>query len=224
MNKTKKTIILIAVLAAAAVIIAVIAYNIVKKGKDAQAIETASQLADPSSDAVLYDTYSIDFSGYGKENTFELMFSDTEFVIFVNKEAAAKGTYTKNGNEVVLEAEDGNGNAMTNNRLIADTDRLLFEESMCQGTVPEGDTFDASVEMTDGIGTYIRYTFKSDGTYQVYEKGKDTAEEDAVTLNGTYKRNGQLIEQVLNGREILPLYVYRDHVFTSYYTAVEESK
>jgi hypothetical protein len=178
---------------------------------------------DPSSDAALFDTYQIDFSGYGQENVFELMFFETEFSLFLNKETAAQGTYTKNGNEVVLEASDGNGNAMTNNRLIADADRLLFENSMCQGTVPEGETFDATVDMTDGIGTYIRYSFKSDGTYQVYEKGKNTAEEDAVTLNGTYKRNGQLIEQVLNGKEILPLYVYRDHVFASYYTAVDGS-
>lgn len=184
--------------------------------------ETAEKLVDASSDIKLHDIYKIDFGTYGKDSMFELMFFDGEFSLYVNKQEAAKGTYTKNGNEVVLLAEDDKGNTMTNNRLIADADRLLFEESMCQGTVPEGETFDASVYMVDGIGTEIRYTFKKDGTYQVYEKGKSTKEENAVTLEGTYKRKGQLIEQVLNGNELLPLYVYRDHVFTSYYTAADE--
>jgi hypothetical protein len=224
MNKTKKKIILIAALAAAAVIIAVIAFHAVNSGQDAGAAETAEQLVDKSSDAKLYEEYTIDLSGYGKETAFNLLFGDTEFTLFVNEAKAAEGTYTKNGNEVVLQAEDDSGNAMTNNRLIADGNRLLFEESMCQGTVPEGETFDASVDMTDGIGTYIRYTFKADGTYQVYEKGKNTSEEDAVTMDGTYKRNGNLIEQVLSGNELMPLCIYRNHVFTSYYTAVDESK
>ncbi len=75
--------------------------------------------------------------------------------------------------------------------------------------------------MTDGIGTLIRYTFKKDGTYEVYEQGANTKAEDAVTLSGTYEREGSLIRQVLNGRELLPLYIYRNHVFTSYYTAAD---
>ncbi len=127
MKKRSSKIILAAFLAAA-IIIALPACRGAQT--DGEQNVTAASLADPEAEITLSEAYTIDLTGYGQENTFRLQFGDSTFVLYLNDSVAANGTYTVTGNEVVLQAEDGKGNAMTNNRLIADGDRLLFEESM----------------------------------------------------------------------------------------------
>ncbi len=142
----------------------------------------------------------------------------------MGEEVAATGTYTVNGNEITteLKAEDTD-EVLKTDKYILDGQYLLIEDGMYDGEIPDGETFETECQNVDSSGITIKYSFRKDGTYTCTEILADKTEKDAIVLEGTYVRKGNLIEHTLNGVELMEFYVYKGHLFTAYYMETDAS-
>lgn len=224
--KQKKKLTIVLVIVIAAVIAAIAAVVLIRKNTHAPAPEqTAADLIRDTADLAVAEAYCCDLTVYGDDNTKLWVCFDEEKQEFVNRvgdEPALQGVYTLNGNEIITTASDEDGNELASIRYILDDRYLLIEDGMYSGDIPEGETFDASAEKTDSSGMLIRYTFQKDGTYTCLEVPAGKSEKEGTVMEGTYKKNGNLIERTLSGNEMIPFYVYAGHLFPSYYVETEE--
>ncbi len=220
-RKRKLFIILILVAAAAVIIIAALAVHGNKAGvSGGEGGASAEELVRDDKQAEPADAYCCDLSIYGDDNTALWVYFDRDAGTFENRigdDPAAQGTFSVNGNEIITVAKDGDGNELAVIKYLLDDGYLLIEDGIYGGAIPDGDTFEAVAEKTDSTGTVIRYTFREDGTYTCLEIPDGTEEKDGTSMEGTYSRDGNMINRTLSGNDMIPFYVYDGRLFVSYY-------
>lgn len=224
-QKKKLFIILIPVIAAAVVVIAALAVHHNRAGASGQKSGvSAEELVQDVGQLDIAAAYSCDLGVYGEDNTtLWVLFDDSEktFVNRIGEETAAKGDFSTNGNEIVTTAQDQEGNELAVIKYLLDGEYLLIEDGVYNGEIPDGDTFEAVAEKADSLGNMIRYTFREDGTYTCLEIPNGTEEKDGTSMEGTYSRDGSVISRTLSGNEMIPFYVYENHLFVSYYVETD---
>lgn len=232
MEKKKKLVTLVIVIMIAAVAVAAVAvgafYISRKQEKDHRAAIagqiSAKALARKGENVTPAKSYKIDLSPYGEENVLWIDF-DTDAEAFanrVNEETAATGSYTVSGNYIEASVKNGGDSVINTIRYLLEGDYLLLEDGLYAGEIPDGDRFDAEVMRTDATGMEIRYIFSKDGSFTCLEIPEGKTESDATRLEGTYERDGNLINWTLSGNQMIPFYIYEGRLFASYYMAAEE--
>lgn len=105
---------------------------------------------------------------------------------------------------------------------------LISGNSLYDGKVPEGKTFDKTFTSVVDDESKVEIVFKKDGTFTQnivrYAAGLDgsDAEDD---IKGTYEREGKFIRRKKeDGTETMPLYVYKGQLCTSYYKLEKEAE
>lgn len=220
-RKRKLWMIIVAALAVLAVVIVAVTVSKNKTGTsgggdgiDAGELIRNDKQAEPA------DAYCCDLGIYGDDNTALWVYFDRDAGTFVNQigdDPVAQGTFSVNGNEIITVAEDGDGNELAVIKYLLDDGYLLIEDGIYDGEIPDGNTFEAVVEKKDSTGTVIRYTFREDGTYTCLEIPNGTKEKDGTSMEGTYSREGNVINRTLSGNDMIPFYVYEGRLFVSYY-------
>lgn len=225
MRQKKLLIILIPIIVAAVIAIAVLAVRHNRTGADGQKGSVSAEgLVQDVEQLDIAAAYSCDLGVYGEDNTTLWVFFDNSEKTFVNRigdEPVAKGSFSTNGNEIVATAEDEDGNELAVTKYLLDGGYLLIEDGIYSGDIPDGDTFEAVAEKTDSLGNTIRYTFRKDGTYTCLEIPDGMEEKDGTSMEGTYSRDGNVISRTLSGNEMIPFYVYENHLFVSYYVETD---
>lgn len=224
-QKKKLFIILILVIAAAVIVIAALAVHRNKAEASGQKSSvSAEELVQDVERLDIAAAYSCDLGVYGEDNTTLWVLFDNSEKTFVNRigdETVAKGSFSTRGNEILTSVEDEDGNEAAVIKYLLDGRYLLIEDGLYNGEIPDEDTFEAVVEKTDSLGNTIRYTFREDGTYTCLEIPDGTEEKDGTSMEGTYSRDGNVISRTLSGNEMIPFYVYENHLFVSYYVETD---
>lgn len=225
MKRKKLLIILILIIAVVIIVIAVLAVRRNRTGTSGQESSVSvEELVRETDQPEIAAAYCCDLGIYGEDNTQLWVYFDVDEKTFVNRigdDPVAQGSYTTNGNEIITSVEDEDGNEISVIRYLLDGEYLLIEDGIYNGEIPDGDTFEAVAEKTDSLGNLIRYTFRGDGTYTCLEVPKDTEEKDGTTMEGTYTRDGNVIQRTLSDNEMIPFYVYEGHLFPSYYVETD---
>lgn len=225
MKRKKLLIILMLIIAAIIIVIVVLAaHRNMTRASVQESSVSVEELVKETEQLEIAAAYCCDLGIYGEDNSQLWVYFDVNENTFVNQigdEPVAQGSYTTNGNEIITSVEDEDGNEVSVIRYLLDGEYLLIEDGVYNGEIPDGDTFEAVVEKTDSLGNIIRYTFREDGTYTCLEIPEDTEEKDGTTMEGTYTRDGNVIQRTLSGNEMIPFYVYEGYLFPSYYVETD---
>ncbi len=112
-----------------------------------------------------------------------------EFMITVGTDdRMSSGTYCVKGNTLTLK----NGDTKSEYDIIGDC--LLGTGYYYEGSIPDGDTFDASITQTTDAYS-LKLDFASDGTYtSTITSGSDGDSSDTTAVTkGTYRREGEFL-------------------------------
>jgi|GEM_PF-5611518 len=181
---------------------------------------------DSAADVTPAAKYQLSMTGY--EMTMEFDASSGSFTQSVNGNRLTGGSYTVSHNEITTVEESSGSTASSSASessgpitvsYILDGDYLLPESLIYSGDVPaDAKTFDLTCKSVDDQDYAMTFTFRKDGTYH-YLQDKAGSDND-LNIEGTYSRDGALIRRTAdNGSEMLPLYIYRNHITSTYYTA-----
>ena len=146
--------------------------------------------------------------------TFEISFDSSKQTyqenISVGKSdvALSTGTYTVDEDKVTLTSDSGDVQ-----NLIMYEKYLVATDYLYDGTIPEGDTFDASCSYMNSNDVEYTLTFKADGTY--------TEDDNGSVSEGTYERDGELIKRTTSdgSKGMIDYLIYKNQITNSYYVA-----
>lgn len=122
--------------------------------------------------------------------------------------ALSAGTYTVDGDKVTLTSESGDVQ-----NLIMYEKYLVATDYLYDGTIPDGDTFDASCSYMNSNDVEYTLTFKADGTYIEDDNGS--------VSEGTYERDGDMIKRTTSDGStgMIDYLIYKNQITNSYYVA-----
>lgn len=103
----------------------------------------------------------------------------------IDDEDSGSGTYQVSDSKLITSDEDGSQTTYD-----IQGNYLLDTGSYCEGEIPEGETFNATLLQTIDSYTVI-IDFNSDGTYT--SSVMDDSEEEPIVTTGTYVRDGDFL-------------------------------
>lgn len=218
--KQNKGLLIVTICAIAAIVITAAAL-LVRDNKDKPKTVadevTIEDLTDTEFDGAPAAAYHQDLTQYSGIYDFWIYF-DAEsktYELTINEATGASGPYEINGNRITASGKDGNGKEVLPADYLIAGDYLLMASSYLNGTVPEGETFDAVFGTEQLDGTKLSYEFKKDGSVRIVSKYESEA---SAVIEGTYKREGNLLTISSEENTFIPYIIYKDHLFTSYFT------
>ncbi len=121
------------------------------------------------------------------------------------------GTYTVDG-DTITGTTDGNkdigAQSETEVFLVRDNKYLIPKNFIYEGTIPDGDTFDAECVLKDSSGTEYTVRFKKDGSFTYTAKGS-SEDDDGSGTTGTYEREGDFLHRSnTDGVPMADYYIY----------------
>ena len=169
--------------------------------------------------------YKADMSAYyDGDNTGSMYYifdtDNSTFTMVYGCEEVGDGTYTMEGNEVILLFDGASEENAT--RYLLDNNILMAETNICSGEIPATDTFDITCYQRSSSTSVYYYEFKEDGSYTLknYVKTDDDKDDKMYSGEGTYTRDGDYITTTISDTVTPPYLIYKNHLVTSYFEEI----
>lgn len=221
MSKNKVAYILVGILITAAVVGSIIIAVVLVKENRAKVVNVdIDDLVQDVDDVEVGEYYRCNLSAYSSTvgNIYMKFDLDTgECYMMSGSTELAYGTYTISKNKITMSILNTAGEETGTTCFLLDDGYLMQDDSIYSGEIPETDLFDTVAARETSSGDVFTYTFYEDGTYNLTEVTRDDKE---YSEDGTYTRDGDVIERTLNGEDMIPFYVYQNHLVATYYEEI----
>ena len=198
------TWICIAIVAVLVVIVCAVYFSEKSKAEQVDGTYTCTYASTSSDGSGTKTSVDVSMIFDGEEMEFQETWNDTVF---------STGTYSYDKGRITVTTDATDSYDSEKMYYYVDGDALIPEDFIYEGTVPDGDTFDAEFVLSES-GTESTAVFFADGTFVIRSATETTSSE----VSGTYVRNGNIIERTReDGEELTGFYIYGDKLVGAFY-------